>query len=138
SRYEQDKRLFDDTPVGRLTNTDKKVAFGVSIPLPVFNKNQGAIAEAAAVRVQARHRREFLEQVVKRDVVLAFSRLQTAGEAVKLYETELMPRSEDNLRIIRVAYDLGDQELLNVIAEQRRLIEVQQQYIDAVKELYVS
>ncbi len=137
-RYQQDKSIFSQAAIGRLLDVDKKVAFGVSIPLPLFNRNQGAIAETTAARAQARHRREFLEQLVKRDVALAFSRLQTARESIKLYETEILPRSQDNLGIIRAAYELGDQQLLDVVAEQRRLIEAEQQYIDALKEYHLA
>jgi outer membrane protein TolC len=76
--------------------------------------------------------------VVKRDVALAYGRLQTAKETVQLYETEILPRGQENLRMIRTAYDLGDQQVLEVVAEQRRLIESQQQYIDALKEYRVA
>lgn len=138
-RYTQDKSIFNNVPlIGRLSDVDKKAAVGVSVTLPIFNRNQGAIAEAAAARVQTRHRREFLEQVVKRDVALAYGRLQTAKETVQLYETEILPRGQENLRMIRTAYDLGDQQVLEVVAEQRRLIEAQQQYIDALREYRVA
>jgi outer membrane protein, heavy metal efflux system len=138
-RYTQDKSIFNNVPlIGRLSEADRKAAVGVSVTLPIFNRNQGGIAEAAAARVQTRHRREFLEQVVKRDVVLAYGRLQTAKETVQIYETEILPGGQENLRMIRTAYDLGDQQVLEVVAEQRRLIEAQQQYIDALKEYRVA
>ncbi|MEW6732876.1 MAG: TolC family protein [Acidobacteriota bacterium] len=137
-RYQQEKSVIDDTPVGRLVDSDKLVAFGASITLPIRNRNQGTIAEAVATKVQTRHRREFLEQIVKRDVAVAFSKLQMAKDSIRLYQTEILPRSQENLQIIRTAYDLGDQQLLDVVAEQRRLIEAQQQYIDALKEYYLS
>jgi outer membrane protein, heavy metal efflux system len=137
-RYQQDKSVFDDTPVGTLADTGRKVAFGVSIPLPIFNKNQGTIAEAAATRIQAQHRREYLEQIVKRDVALAVTRLQTARESIELYKNEILPRSQDNLRIIRIAYDLGDHQLLDLLSEQRRLVDAQQQYTDSLKEYYLA
>ena len=137
-RYTQDKSIFSETPIGRLSDVDRKAAVGVSVPLPLFNRNQGAIAQAVATRTQARYRREFLEQVIRRDVTVAFNRLQAARDAIQLYETEILPRSQENLRMIRTAYDLGDRDLLDVVAEQRRLIETEQQYIDALKEYYLS
>jgi cobalt-zinc-cadmium efflux system outer membrane protein len=133
-RYQQDKSIFSDTPVGRLSDVDKKIAIGISIPLPLFNRNQGAIAEAVATRTQAQHRKEFLEQLVKRDVSLAFARLQTAKDAIQLYESEILSVGQETLRMVRTAYDLGELNLLEVVAEQRRLLESQQQYIDALKE----
>src|SRR5262249_46597437 len=108
-RFSQDKISFPDTPVGRLNDTNRKVGVGFSIPIPFFNRNQGEIAAAAAERIQARNRREFLEQIVKRDVVLSLGRLSASAEAVKLYEAEIVPLAEENLQVIRTAYGLGDQ-----------------------------
>lgn len=137
-RYQQDKGVIDDTPVGVLVDNDKLVSFGASISLPISNRNQGAIAEAVAAVMQARHRREFLETLVRRDVGVALTRLEAAREALSLYETELLPRNQENLRIIRAAYDLGEQKLLDVVAEQRRLVETQQQYIDSLRDYYTA
>jgi outer membrane protein, heavy metal efflux system len=122
----------------QLVDVDRQVGIGISISLPIFNRNQGAIAEAAATRIQARHRREFLETTIKRDVALAFTRLQTAREAVDLYRNEILPLSQENLRIVRVGYDLGDRELFDVVAEQRRLIETQQQYLSVLRDYFLA
>ena len=65
SKYTVSRGAFDDTPVGTLRDKDRLLTFGVSVGLPVFNKNQGAKAEAAAAISQATARREFLETVVR-------------------------------------------------------------------------
>lgn len=137
-RYRQSRSIFDKTAIGKLEDTDRQIGFGVSIPLPLFNRNQGAIAEATATKVQASHRVELAEQVVKRDVALAYAKLEIALDSLKLYEKELLPGTQENLKIIRAAYDLGDQPLLDVISEQRRLVESQQQYTDVRKDYYLS
>ena len=41
-----------------------------------------------------------------------------------------------NLGVIRQAYQLGRGSLLDVIAEQRRYIEVENGYTDALKQVY--
>jgi cobalt-zinc-cadmium efflux system outer membrane protein len=114
------------------------LSFGVSVNLPIFNRNQGAIQEAAGRLAQARHTREFAELVVKRDVAIAMSRYQSARESVELFQKEILPRGRENLQIIRAAYTLGDQPIFEVIAEQRRFIESQNQYVEALKEYYQS
>ncbi|MBI4441818.1 MAG: TolC family protein [Acidobacteria bacterium] len=121
-----------------LFDRDKFLSFGVSVQLPFFNRNQGAIQEAAALTEQARRNREFIELVVKRDVAVAFNRYQAAQEVVELFRGEILPRGRENLQILRAAYSLGDQPILEVIAEQRRLIESQNQYVEALKENYLS
>lgn len=47
----------------------------------------------------------------------------------------MLQQSEKNLSVIRQAYQLGQLRLLDVLAEQRRLIETQLNYIDTQLEL---
>jgi outer membrane protein TolC len=38
-RYSQGRSVFDDTPVGPISDRDRHLTFGVSVGLPIFNKN---------------------------------------------------------------------------------------------------
>jgi cobalt-zinc-cadmium efflux system outer membrane protein len=134
-------RAFKSTgliPGASLSDVDRFLSFGVSVQLPFFNRNQGAIQQAVGALAQARHTREFVELVVKRDVAIAMSRYQSARESVELFQKEILPRGRENLQIIRAAYTLGDQPIFEVIAEQRRYIESQNQSVEALKEYYQS
>jgi len=50
----------------------------------------------------------------------------------------VLQQSEQNLAVIRESYSLGQLRLLDVLNEQRRLIETQLGYIDAESELFQS
>jgi outer membrane protein, heavy metal efflux system len=138
ARYEQDRSIFDRTAIGDLVDTDRRFAVGFSLPLAIFNRNQGHIAEAEATERQVQYRHEFLAQVIKRDVTLAYRRVQTATQALQLYEQTLLPTMQENVRILRAAYDLGEQTIVNVIAEQRRLLEAAQQYLALQREYQLA
>jgi cobalt-zinc-cadmium efflux system outer membrane protein len=47
----------------------------------------------------------------------------------------VLAESEKNLSVIRQAYNLGQLRLLDVLNEQRRLLETQLSYIDSEAEL---
>ncbi|HXG57361.1 MAG TPA: TolC family protein [Vicinamibacterales bacterium] len=123
-------------PLIAVPDTDHVVAFGASIGLPFFNKNQGARAESAVIVRQARVRRELVEQTVRAEVTSAFRRAAAAQTALTLYEQGVLTRSDDNIRIMRAAYELGEFRITDVIAEQRRLLESQQEYTAALTERY--
>lgn len=53
---------------GDAIDQDNELTFGVSMEIPVFNRNQGEIAAATEERVQAARAREFLEATIRRDV----------------------------------------------------------------------
>ncbi|HWW73908.1 MAG TPA: TolC family protein [Pyrinomonadaceae bacterium] len=136
AKYSSKRDVFDDTPVGVLSDKDRILSFGVSVDIPIFNKNQGEIASAVGERAQAQRQREFLEATIRRDVALAYRRYRAAAEAVVLYATRILPASQSNLRSVRAAYGLGEFSTFDVINEQRRLIESQTGYNDAVRDYY--
>lgn len=136
SRYTVSRSAFDDTPVGVLRDKDRLLTFGVSVGLPLSNRNQGAKAEAAAVIAQARARREFLEAVVRSEVASAYVRYEAASKALLAYEQGVIQRSSDNVRVIRAAYELGHFSVTELLAEQRRLLDSQRDFTEALTEQY--
>lgn len=136
SKYTVGQAVFDDTPVGVLVDRDKLLTFGVSVEIPVFNRNQGAKAEFAAAISQARTRREFLESVVRSEVQSAYARYEAARAAVLTFEQGVIARSNDNLRVIRSAYELGQFTITDLINEQRRLVDSQSDFTEALAEQY--
>lgn len=136
TRYTQSRSTFDDTPVGVLRDQDKTLTVGVSVAVPVFNRNQGAKEEAAVAISQAKSRREFLEAVVRSEVQSAFARYAAAQEALATFEQGVIERSNENIRIMRAAYEIGAFSVTELLAEQRRLIDAQKDFTEALAERY--
>lgn len=136
SRYTLARSSFEDTPVGVRNERDRLLRFGVSIGIPVFNRNQGAKAEFAAAISQARTRREFLEAIVRSEVESAYARYEAARAAVGTFEQGVIARSNDNIRVIRAAYELGQFSITELINEQRRLVDSQRDFTETLSEQY--
>ena len=136
TKYSQGRSVFDDTPVGVLTDRDKLVTFGVSVGIPIFNRNQGAKAEATAAITQAERRLEFVEAVVRSEVQSAFARYEAARAAVSTFEQGVIPRSTENIRTIRAAYQIGAFSITDLLVEQRRLVDAQREFTEALAEQY--
>ncbi|MGI9107789.1 MAG: TolC family protein [Pyrinomonadaceae bacterium] len=123
---------------GDAIDTDNELTFGVSIELPFFNRNQGEIASAVGERAQAGRQREFLEATIKRDVALSFRRYRAAAETLVLYSMQIIPRAEENFRSVRAAYNLGEFSVFDVVQEQRRFIESETGYNEALRDYYTA
>jgi len=136
TRYGTSINSFDETPIGFLTDRDKLFSVGVSIPLPLFNRNQGAKAEAAVTIAQMQRRREFVEAVVRAEVGSALARYRAAQSALTTFEQGVLLRSEENIRTLRAAYDIGAFRITELITEQRRLLDAQREYTEALTERY--
>ena len=109
---------------------------GVTITLPVRNRNQGNIAAAEAGARAADRRLEFTALTVQQEVEAAFAQHEAARRSLDIYGRGVRDVARRNLDVVRQAYELGRGSLLDVIAEQRRFIEVENGYTDALKQVY--
>jgi outer membrane protein, heavy metal efflux system len=136
TRYANNLSSFDNTPIGVLQDRDKLFSFGVSITLPLLNRNQGGKAEAQLAITQAQRRREFVESVVRADVAAAYRRYEAAHASLRTYEQGVIARSTQNVSIVRAAYEAGAFRISELLAEQRRLIDLQREVTDTLAERY--
>ncbi len=136
TKFTDNLSSFDDTPIGVLRDRDRLLAFGVSVTLPIFNRNQGAKAEAQLAITQAQRRREFAESVVRAEVTAAYRRYEAAQASIRTYEQRVIERSERNVQTMRAAYQAGAFRVTELLAEQRRLVDMQREMTEAFAERY--
>ncbi|WP_263356600.1 TolC family protein [Acidicapsa ligni] len=114
-----------------LRDRDDILKFGVSIPLRTSRSGAGNVQAATARTSGARLRREYLERNIPLEVEAAYQRWRTAADSLQLLQSGVLDPSTNNLSVIREAYKLGQLRLLDVLNEQRRLVDTQLAYIDA-------
>lgn len=113
-----------------LQDRDNILTLGLSIPIFTGNRNRGNIDASEARAAGARQRREFLEGVIPLEIENAYRRLEAAQQAIQLL-SGVIDQSEANLKIIREAYNLGQLRALDVLNEQRRLVDTRLSFVDA-------
>jgi len=138
ARYARRNSRFDDqfglSSSGSLTplrDRDDIVTVGISIPLLNRKRNLGNIEAAGARLAGARLRREYLERAIPIEVRAAWERFVAARRTLEVYDRGVVEQSEKNLNVSRQAYALGQLRILDVLSEQRRLIDTQLAAIDA-------
>jgi outer membrane protein, heavy metal efflux system len=109
---------------------------GVSITLPVRNQNQGNIAAAVATAKAAERRVDAATLTVRQEVEAAFAQYAAAERSLAVYERGVRDTAQRNLDVVRQTYQLGRTTLLDVIAEQRRFIDVEMGYTESLKQVY--
>ncbi|QEE30482.1 TolC family protein [Terriglobus albidus] len=130
--------LFGFTPTGAiapLRDRDDILSFSISVPLKSNRSGRGEVEAATARNNAARLHREYLEKSIPTEVEAAFRRLEAAQASLKTLDTDVVPGSEKNLEVIREAYRLGQLRLLDVINEQRQVVDNRVAYIDAQAEV---
>ena len=109
-------------------------AFGVkfSVPLPLFDRNRSEIDIAKAERQVNTLEISNKERQIVREVMAAFLSLTAAQKTLKFYEGDLLNLLDENLKLMRTAYGLGEAELLEVILMQNEYIKTRFAYLDAL------
>jgi cobalt-zinc-cadmium efflux system outer membrane protein len=116
------------------TDHDKLVGLKLSVPLPLFDRNQAGKKEAITRRASADNRYAYARKNIERSVETAFSRLMSTGRSLSIYTGDIFPQLEENLRLTREAYRLGEVGFLSVIEEQRKFLEANEGYLSALHE----
>ncbi|MEQ1887120.1 MAG: TolC family protein [Bryobacteraceae bacterium] len=140
-RYSHKNSAFDQLALSStgapipIRDKDDVVLFGASLPLFTGRRNQGNI-DAAAARASATSLRvEHLASAIPLEVETAYKRWRAAKNTLAVFGRGVVQQSEQNLEVIRQAYQLGQLRLLDVLNEQRRLTETELAYIDAKTDL---
>jgi len=114
-----------------LENQDVWVA-GVSIPLPVFDRRQGAIAEARVRLNQSRSAEQALERHLRAELTQARHDHEIALLEAKSLSESALPAAKEAAAAVKEGYRLGKFDFLNVLDAQRTYAELQGRYIEAV------
>jgi cobalt-zinc-cadmium efflux system outer membrane protein len=123
------------TPIRQTFNY---ATFGLNIDLPLFNRNQGAaIADKAAI--QAAHSQvAAVDLNLRHEVSQNLIRFNGAETRVAVYRSGVRDQANHNLDVVRQTYRYGRTTLLDVIAEQRRYIDIETGYTDILLDAYAA
>jgi cobalt-zinc-cadmium efflux system outer membrane protein len=132
-------RGFDQTGALRpVQDVFHSLRFGVTLEIPVRNRNQGAIEAAIFNREAAQKRREFAELVVRREVASAFVRYESSARAREIFRVGVRNQASANLNVVRQTYELGARNLIEYLVEERRFLELENNFIDSQLEVYLA
>ena len=109
-------------------------AFGVkfSIPLPLFNRNRVGINPTKAQQQVNTAEINNSEKQIVQEVMAAYMSLRTTEKMLAFYEDDSLKLLNENLKLTRTAYELGETELLELILMQNEFIKTRFAYFDAL------
>jgi cobalt-zinc-cadmium efflux system outer membrane protein len=93
---------------------------GLTLEIPLFNRNQGQIARADAEVIQSAWRYVALRDQVEGEVRDAMARLEQARKSLDMLRTGLKPVVEQAILQTETAYRNGDASYLNVLETTRQ------------------
>lgn len=137
---EQSKRVPDVTvSVGmqRSNETQRNVLlFGVSVPLPVFDRNQGNLLEALKLEDKARDELQAATVRLHSEVAQARERLSTITAEVQSLQQEVLPGAKSAYDAATIGFENGKFNFLEVLDAQRTYFTAKSQYLKALGEAH--
>ena len=101
---------------------------GVSLPLPLFDRNQGERRRAEAERAAAERQLEWVERTVKARLDAARRRAAILHDQLARTSPDLLRRAEEAQQIALAAYREGAGSLLQVLDATRAIAETRQTF----------
>ena len=137
---EQSKRVPDVTvSVGmqRSNETQRNVLlFGVSVPLPIFDRNQGNLLEALKLEDKARDELQAATVRLHSEVAQARERLSTITAEVQSLQQEVLPGAKSAYDAATIGFENGKFNFLEVLDAQRTYFTAKSQYLKALGEAH--
>jgi cobalt-zinc-cadmium efflux system outer membrane protein len=122
--------LQDNTPYG--LKSPISWALGVTVPLPVYNRNQGGIARAKMNVTQSQLELSNIERQTVTDVQQALYEFKVTAKMVDSIRNDLEPAAklvrDDTLRLYRG----GEVNVVVYLQEQQKYQDVVKQYLDTL------
>ena len=120
------------------TLTSNGIVFGLTVPVPLFNRNPGGIARAEAERRRAANRSAAAETAVRLDVQEAVNAIEVNQARVRYIEQDTLTAAREARDAIMAAYRVGEAGLIDYLDAQRSFRETLRIYNRALYERRIS
>jgi len=113
-------------------------ALSVSVPVPTWNRNQGAIQQARYDLVAAQQSLAQLELQLQQRLAPVFERYVNAKNQVQQYGERILPAAAETLQLTQKTFEVGEIGFTNLLIVQRTYRQHQLTYLEAAEALRVS
>ena len=117
---------------------DNTIVFGISIPLPVSDRNQAGKMEAAYILARARQEQRAARAKIQMELARAYQQLANSHAEVTELDRNVLKGAESVFEASRTGYIQGKLNYLNVLDAQRTFFEAKSQYIDALTSFHIA
>jgi len=111
---------------------DNAFLFGLIIPLPIFNRNQGKVLAAQSMLIRAREEKRGAKMRVKKAMASGYQALSTAFIEATTLKNDVVPGAKSAFEAVKEGYRYGKFDYLDMLDAQRTLFKVSGRYIEAL------
>jgi cobalt-zinc-cadmium efflux system outer membrane protein len=109
-----------------------------TLPLQVFNANQGNISKARAELIEAEREVDRVALRLRDRLAEAYRGYETARGQLEIYDREILPRAKEALDLTMQTYGAGEVSYLELLTVQRTYFQTGLQRLEALRQLRVA
>ncbi|HXJ82963.1 MAG TPA: TolC family protein [Candidatus Methylomirabilis sp.] len=117
---------------------DNTIGFGISLPIKIFDRNQGEIARSRADVSRAEAARQAVALQALAEVDTAITSMKSEGDKVKALRDTYLPKARQARDTVDYAYRRGGANLLDFLDAQRTYRETALEYLRALGNFQAS
>jgi cobalt-zinc-cadmium efflux system outer membrane protein len=110
----------------------------VTMPIAIFNRNQGAIARATQEYIAAREALTQLELELKGRLAPVFEQYANAKNQFNRYQEVVLPAAQESLDLTRSMYRTGETGYTTLLTAQRTYSQTQLNYLETIQALRIA
>ena len=111
---------------------DSAFILGLSIPMPLFDRNQGNIQEAMYMLAKTEEQRKAAQADIRAALAEASTKLSSSFNELTIIRNDVLPLAKSAFDAAGQGYREGKFEYLMVLDSQRTFFEVRARYIEAL------
>jgi len=113
----------------------RAVAVGLSVPLPLFQRNQAALADASATAQKAATNEENAARRLRTELIKAHTVLVAANQEAHTLRNEVISRVTEAAEAVREGFRAGKFRYSDVLEASRSQEQVKARHLDAILDL---
>jgi cobalt-zinc-cadmium efflux system outer membrane protein len=112
----------------------RQTVIGLSVPLPLFNRNQGKLSAALRRTDKARDELAAAQVTAASDLASAYTRYEVARNEVALLQQNVLPNAQSAYELTLRGFEYGKFSFLEVLDAQRTLFQSRSRHWNALLE----
>lgn len=126
----------EDAPEG--FETEAIFKFGVTIPLPLWNKNEGAIHEADARQQRKQSEAQALNREIQHQLATAHAEMSEWAKLASEISNTLLPLAQQQAKLAEQAYREGQGDLQSTLRSREQMLELALSRLHALRDFHLA
>jgi cobalt-zinc-cadmium efflux system outer membrane protein len=126
----------EDAPEG--FSNDYFLGLKLSLPMPIWNRNEGGITEASAAAARAGKVADALAFNIRSEAEAARGEMAALAKLVSEMDGGLLPKAAQLEEQLRASYGTGQTPLTEVLRARTRRLELAQRRVDALRDYHLA